>query len=149
MYPIHIVPDNAYDLLEQLGTKRKFWFEDATGTPTLYKEGRPNTGENWAEKVCCEIALALGLPHAQYDLAVWRGTKGVVSRSFVPVGGRLVLGNELLGAWVPGYQKETRYQARQHMLGRVMVLIGRQGVTFPLGFDSPPDLVKASDVFVG
>jgi len=29
MYPVIAVPDEAGDILEQLGTKRKFWFSDA------------------------------------------------------------------------------------------------------------------------
>ena len=55
-----------------MGTKPKFWYSDADDRLTLYKEGRPGSGEHWAEKICCEICKALELPHANYELAEWR-----------------------------------------------------------------------------
>ncbi len=64
-YPIIHVPDDASTQLEQLGTKAKFWYRDETGDSVLFKVGRPGTGENWAEKVCCEICKMLNLPHAE------------------------------------------------------------------------------------
>jgi hypothetical protein len=55
MYQIVNVDEHEPTQPEQLGSKRKFWFVGADGTPVLFKEGRPNTGENWAEKVACEL----------------------------------------------------------------------------------------------
>lgn len=96
MFPVLLLADDAPDLLEQLGTKEKYWFR-VDGRRYLFKIGRPNTGENWSEKIAAELAGLLGLPHAHYDLAIWRGRQGVLSPLFVPKGGRLILGNELLG----------------------------------------------------
>jgi hypothetical protein len=84
MYQTVQVPHDAFELPEQVGTKFKFWFRDEHQRLKLYKEGRAGTGENWAEKVCAEICNLLGLPHAQYELAEWRGRRGVVTPSFVP-----------------------------------------------------------------
>ena len=63
-YPIIEVPEGASSQLEQLGTKSKFWYRDEHDKRGMFKRGRPGTGENWAEKVCCEICRLLGLPHA-------------------------------------------------------------------------------------
>lgn len=87
------VPDDAADLTEQLGTKPKVWFQ---GKEYLFKEGNPNTGNDWAEKVASALCDLLDLPHAVYDLAIWRGKRGVICPNFVPKGGRLDHGNELL-----------------------------------------------------
>jgi len=111
-YPIIVVPDEAGESIEQLGTKRKFWFNDKR---LLFKQGRPGTGENWAEKVACELCGLLQLPHAHYDLAVWRGQPGVVTTSFLPPQWRLVHGNELLARIYPDYLTNQRYKRRQHL----------------------------------
>ncbi len=44
-----------------------------------------------AEKIAAELAELLGLPHADYDLAVWRGRKGVWSPSIEPEDARLII----------------------------------------------------------
>ena len=148
MYPIVQVPPDASDLPEQLGTKRKFWYRGPNGV-TLFKEGRPNTGENWAEKVACELAELLGLPHANYELAEWRDHKGVITPTFVPKGSRLVLGNELLGKLIKGYQHQTRFKARQHTLQLVMSIMKWPEVGLPLAYGPPPGIAHASEVFTG
>lgn len=86
MFPIVTVPNDAGGSIEQLGTKYKFWFD---GKRRLYREGRPGTGKNWAEKIACEICALLDLPHAHYDFARWRTREGVVTESLVPKGCRL------------------------------------------------------------
>src|SRR5437868_1206402 len=135
MYPIIHVPDDASELPEQLGTKFKFWFRDPTGKLTLFKEGRPGTGENWSEKVCAEIGQLLGIPHATYDFARWRQHSGVATPSFVPSEGRLILGNEILGRVVKGYSRTATYRARQHTTGLVAAVM-RQ-LQLPLGYVPP------------
>ena len=71
-YPVH-VPDSPDfdappDSLEYLGTKRKFWFTRGENR-FLFKAEERGTGEDWAEKVVCELAGLLGLPHVNYELA--------------------------------------------------------------------------------
>jgi len=146
-YPVIEVPDDASTQLEQLGTKGKFWYEDETGRRCLFKEGRPGSGENWAEKVACEIAKALGLPHAHYDLACYRGRMGVSSPSLVPEGGRLILGNEVLSKQVDGYDPDSRYQARQHTLRRVIAVLRAPDVALPIDWTGP--LKSPAEIFVG
>ena len=49
MFPIITVPDDAADLIEQLGTKPKFWYKH-DNADYLFKEVRNNTGEDWARR---------------------------------------------------------------------------------------------------
>lgn len=167
MYQIISVPDDAPEQPEQLGTKPKFWFRDKDGRFCLFKQGRPNTGENWAEKIACEICTLLGIPHSEYDLAIWKGRGGVVSPTFVSEGSRLVFGNELLAKFVEKYEGERRVRAVKHTIGRVMAVMrgttkfgmrevrGTETVIrpivveLPLGFMAPPEVSTVAGVFVG
>ena len=151
MYVIETVPDDAPDQPEQLGTKYKFWYRDVHGRRCLFKEGRPGTGENWAEKVCCELCTLLGIPHSHYELAVWKNHKGVVTPSFVPEGGRLVFGNELLAGFVKDYEGERRVRARNHTMMRVMAVMnkGRDIVRMPDGYLPPEEVHVVAGLFLG
>lgn len=149
MYPVITVPDDAADSTEQLGTKPKFWFRDAAGRRCLFKQGRPGTGENWAEKVSAELCALLGLPHAHYDLAVWRNQAGVVSPSFVPEHGRLVLGNELLARLVKRYAETQHYQQTGHTVGRVFAVLRDPAVQTPLSWEADIVIRRAAHIFVG
>ena len=77
------IADNAPELPEQSGTKTKYWLH-SDNNRYLLKIGRANTGENWAEKVACELCALLGLPHAHYELALWMQNKGVICETIVP-----------------------------------------------------------------
>lgn len=147
MFPVIEVPPDAANLPEQLGTKRKFWFGEIQ---TLFKEGRPGTGEDWAEKIACELCRLLGIPHANYELALWKGQRGVVSQTFVPSEGRLIHGNELLAKLVPEYPKQKFFRVRQHTIRLVMEFMMRaEAVRPPIGFEPFADVTTNSDVFVG
>ena len=148
MFPIVAVPHDAADLIEQLGAKRKFWFTAPPGVLKMFKEGRPNTGENWAEKVSCEIAKRLALPCADYELATWRGLNGVVTPTIVPSSGRLVLGNEILASGVKDYEA-TGFRAKEHRLNLVLGLMARPQVGLPFGYIPPPGITLAAHVFTG
>lgn len=148
MYAIETVPDDAPDQPEQLGTKYKFWYRNLFAQRCLFKEGRPGTGENWAEKVCCEISTLLGIPHSHYELAVWKNHKGVVTPSFVPEGGRLVFGNELLASFLKDYEGERRVRARKHTLSRVMAVMSG-GWEMPDGYIPPSEVHGVAGLFLG
>lgn len=148
-YPIIQVQEMASAQLEQLGTKEKFWFRAADGTWVLFKEGYPGSGEHWAEKVACEVARLLGLPHAEYDLAIWRGRPGVVSPTMVPKAARLILGNELLAKIFPDYAEAGRFRVRQHTVRRVVAVLGAIGASTPFEWNCPTEVADAVGVFVG
>jgi len=150
-YPVLQVPLDASTQLEQLGTKGKFWFRAEDGSRVLFKEGRPGTGENWAEKVCCELARHLDLPHAEYELAVWDGRQGVASPTIVPQQGRLILGNELLAKVFAQelYDPDARYRDSQHTLRRVVAVLRTPGIGTPLAWAAPAEVTQAVGVFAG
>ncbi|ALL65776.1 hypothetical protein K788_00032495 [Paraburkholderia caribensis MBA4] len=155
MYPIIVVPAGAAELTEQLGTKFKFWYRDADLGRSLFKEGRPNTGENWAERLACELALALDIPHAFYELARFGDRWGVVTPSFAIPPDRLVHGNELLARAVGDRVRdgERNYRARHHTIALVLGLLLLSAednlILPPKGFIPFEGVKTALDVFVG
>jgi hypothetical protein len=123
------------------------------GERWLFKEGRPGTGENWAEKAACEIARLIGLPCAHYDLAIWRDKLGTVSKYFLPERSILVHGNELLFLRDTDYpvsreHKRGFQKVRQHTLIRVL---GAQIERIEVTVDDYPELrsISAFKAFVG
>jgi hypothetical protein len=153
MYPVIIVPDEAGDILEQLGTKPKFWFTDENSNRFLFKlnrnEGEDATGEDWSEKVVSELCELLGLPHARYELARWKNQNGVASLSFAPPGGRWVAGNEVLIYVDKSYPRERFYRVRQHTLRLVLTIIKKDFIRPPLEWNTVGSLESALDVFIG
>lgn len=148
-YSVVPIPDDAPELPEQLGTKTKYWLH-IDGKPYLFKIGRPNTGENWAEKVACELCALLGLPHAHYEFAEWREQKGVISETVVPPDGRFVPGNELLSEIHTTYPTTQRYQVKDHTLGRIFTLLNSSEILLPLNWTPPGSAIQnAFDVFTG
>lgn len=154
MFTIHEVPANAAEFPEQMGTKFKFWYNDPLRGLTLFKEGRPGTGENWAEKLASELALLMGLPHATYELAKWRDRFGVLSPSFVPSLAELIHGNELVGGRttaVPDAQNLRFYKQRSHTASRVIAYLTNHAdqLHAPRTYIPIEGVKKAVDVFVG
>lgn len=157
LFPIRDISDLVPEGPEQLGTKEKSWFAYSEkhwywgfkGDRFLFKAGREGTGENWAEKIACELCKLLGLPHAEYDLATHQGKRGVITPNFVPKGARLELGNEILTHYVRGYEKTKRFSQTKHTLGRVFGLIRRKEVKLPIGFSGFDNINCAIDVFLG
>ncbi len=121
-YPI--VEIESKNEIEQLGTKEKYWIEDKKANQKkLFKIGRENTGENWAEKVACEIAKIIGLPVAEYELAIYEGKLGTLSTSFVGDDERLIHGNELLVKIDKKYPIDRFYKVREYKLDTVLRII--------------------------
>lgn len=159
MYKIFSVPEDAAELPEQLGTKYKFWFHDPHFEPnhglTLFKEGRPETGENWAEKVACELAELIGVPRAQYEFATFKSMQGVLSRALIDftTGARLIHGNEVLSSYSTGYgtHEVKPYQRREHTLRRVLGYFraSAESVGIPFGFAKDGSIQTSLDVFIG
>jgi len=126
-----------FEYVEQLGTKAKKWVIDAENKRFLFKVGRSNTGENWAEVLASSLSSLLNLPHANYFLATDNGEQGVLTNTFVPDDGRLVHGNELLfdTKAIDGEEARSSYRLRQHTVNSI------RGVTRllpnkPLGWGS-------------
>lgn len=137
--------------LEQLGTKEKFWFTNAEdGSKYLFKVGRPNTGENWAEVVAAKMCELLNIPHAEYSFAKWRGKDGVVTKTFVPADGRLVHGNEILAKIVDEYPEEGTYHVRKHTIRVVSAIMkSLPSLGLPIGSNGQGVIQNPHDLFVG
>lgn len=122
--------DEDPDFPEQLGSKEKAWLDNKR---YLFKQGRHGTGEDWAEVVASAICDLLGIPHAKYCLAVDKdGNPGVLTKSIVPDGGRLVHGNELLKKYNVDYDDTRRFKLKEHTLRRVFALFFTLSNTYNL-----------------
>ncbi len=108
MFQIHQV-DAPPDSLEYLGTKRKFWYRQGEDR-FLFKAEERGTGEDWAEKVVCELARLLGLPHVEYEMAYYppEALRGVICPNLAPRPLSLVMGNQLLHFLDEAYPAELR-----------------------------------------
>ncbi len=148
-YDVFEIPDDGSTQLEQLGTKAKFWYRDEHDKRVLFKQGRPNTGENWAEKVCCEICNLLDIPHAHYELAKWNGKDGIITPIFVPKDSILVHGNELLGKIDSAYDEKRRYRSKQHTIRRVAAVLNDKEIGNPIDWDCPSKITTSTGVFIG
>jgi hypothetical protein len=74
MFPTIRIDRNRAEAVEPLGTKRKFWFSEKNKR-MLFKAEERGTGEDWAEKLACELCRRIGLPHVEYAAAkLWRET---------------------------------------------------------------------------
>jgi len=136
--------------LEQLGTKEKFWFYDTDDNEIrLCKIGRQGTGENWAEKVAYELAKLLGVPCAEYHLAMWRDKQAVVSIPFLGENERLIHGNEILGRLHQGYDLKDAFRLKQYKLKTVIALFQKHLesiVKLPEGY-SDSDIQEPVELF--
>ena len=66
---------------EQRGArKNKFWFNNHK---MMYKDIYPETYEDYAELIGYEFAKLLGMKCASYDLAIYNGNFGVITKSIV------------------------------------------------------------------
>jgi hypothetical protein len=152
---VYQVPDDAPTKWEAMGTKPKFWFS-RDGEVWLFKAIRKGQGEHWAEVIAASLAELLELPHAHYELALWRDkagvvNSGVVTRSFVAKGLNLVHGNELLAERDPTYPTEgARYiRTQKHTISAVRGVIGAHGIALPLDWKPLEGIKSPVDVFGG
>ncbi len=153
MFPIIPVNPKLALNTEPLGTKRKYWYRDGDRR-ILFKAEERGTGEDWAEKIACELCELLGLPHVHYDLAMELDSKkpGVVCETCAPPPSALCHGNQLLLAIDPKYQSDQsrRYKVREHTVDAVADAI--QTIQLPptnWNTNLPTGIESALDVFVG
>ncbi len=150
------VDRNDAQSIESLGTKRKFWFSKV-GQRFLFKAEERGTGEDWAEKLACELCRRIGLPHVEYDLAEeYDGDiylqPGVVCPHCAPSPLKLILANRLLLAHDPAYPREDhrKYKVRAYTVEAVAQCLRK--LEPPSGdwmARIPAGVETALDVFVG
>jgi HipA-like protein len=154
MYPVFDVSGSVTERPETLGSKEKIWLmpEPALGLPSmphLFKVGRANTGENWSEKVCCEIAKALELPCANYALAVCNGVQGVLSERFLPIGAPFYPANMILSRVDSQYDGSLRFRQVRYKLNVALNVLRHLGLNAPLGHSQSHPPMTADEYFVG
>jgi hypothetical protein len=153
---IDISKYQKYDF-EPLGTKSKFWVKNDENIDILFKsieatdkEGTKiyRTGENWAEKIACELAKKINIPSAEYDLATYDGTHGVITQSFIPdADSYLISGNELLTNY--SIQEYSDPNKETQDLFAVYLILKRIIKGKPIGHNSLPNIKTAADFFSG
>lgn len=144
---------------EPLGTKSKYWCSDSQGTYYLFKsietfDSSNNTilrdGEDWSEKISCEIAKKLLIPCANYDLARDRSTRGVITKNFISSDNAyLVTGNEILKNYSAPINTEIQKKSERQNIMHVYIILRRIIRNKPLGFKSRPGIKSAADFFTG
>jgi hypothetical protein len=141
--------DGVPERREPIGSKAKFWFRRENHL-WLFKEARPGTGEDWAEKLAAELARVLGLPHAVVELAHHEHAAGIATKDFTDehARGDLVHGNELLFEVDPAYPKERRYRVHEHTLATVQRVLVAGHVVLPTA-PWPIGVVTPWDGFIG
>ncbi|QNH52264.1 HipA domain-containing protein [Acinetobacter venetianus] len=150
-YTVHDISQEEADSYEQLGTKSKFWyFESNTNKSILFKSIRTKEGdrfgEDWAEKIACELAERIGLPHANYDLAIYNNERGVISPNFITEKGQqLLAGNLLLQDYLEVRDKNPNIQYIDHVHSVMTDMIKLK----PINFKSYTNIRSASEFFVG
>jgi len=125
-FPIVQLLADSPQVIEQLGSKPKFWFRmQGDDQPWLFKFSREGTGEDWAEKIAAELAAKLQIPAARVDLAMFDGRRGSISRSFVKreEGWGLIHGDELLAGCVHGYHRDQVFHLRDHTLENILLVL--------------------------
>jgi len=116
VYPIENTQDSA---IEHVGSKEKGRLSfkmNGKFNRFLWKKGREHTGENWAEKVTCELADLLGLPHAQYEFGLIGGKQCVITKNFLHENEELILGNQL----IEGFDSNIKFDNNQHTLSAIL-----------------------------
>lgn len=123
---------------EPMGSKNKMWVSVPGRGIWLFKEprryGERCSGEHWAEKVACELAGALELPHAAVELATFEGRAGVVSRRFSELEDKtveLVHGTDVLAGHVLDYNVNKRRQPSDHTLANIVEAVTKVVVSEP------------------
>jgi hypothetical protein len=143
------VPIDDAQAEEAMGTKPKFWFRDTRLGKCLFKQARPNTGEDWAEKIAAELAQLLGLPHARYELAIWDQKPGIISPVMILENCTLIHGNDILVGIVSNYPRYQVYDVSQHTLDVVLQIMTTPIVQMPLDWIPPDGITTAIDTFIG
>lgn len=148
LFRIINVPPDAPEETEDLGTKEKFWFQDENLGLCLFKKARPETGEDWSEKIAAELCRLIGLPHANYELATFKDRYGTISPSFIPEGGSLSLGNEILSQEIAEYPQSEKAPS-QHTVSQVFDILQKTPLDLPQNWTPPDRITSVVEVFLG
>lgn len=158
-FPIYDISGFQPEEIESLGTKSKYWFKPNTQDEYLFKSIESTTqtgetiqrpGEDWSEKIACEISKKLKIPCAHYELAYNSETKGVITKNFIlDKDSNLVTGNQLILNYSSAEKEKIGQRQEKQNILEVYRVLNRFIKNKPLGFDSLPSIKTASDFFAG
>lgn len=158
-YVIYDVSGFQSEQVEPLGTKSKYWYSDGDGVDYLFKSIETydsnnqlvsRGGEDWSEKIACEIAILLSIPCAEYDLAHNGVSRGVITKNFIAKGGAyLVTGNEVLKNYSAPVAVAGGGRSERQDIMNVYNVLRRVIRSKPAGFNSLPGIKSAADFFAG
>lgn len=136
---------------EPLGTKNKYWFRLEDGTQWLFKYDERAAGSDWAELVVDQLCGLLGIPHAEYQYAEYKGDLGVACKSIVYSDFELVGGQDLLLERDSSYPQDTnKYKNSRHTLEAVWNAV--KGLEMPPAawlHGVPAQVINAAEIFAG
>tara|TARA_B100001971_G_C18161213_1_gene521486 strand:- start:381 stop:1226 length:846 start_codon:yes stop_codon:yes gene_type:complete len=118
----------------------------------LFKYSRTDTGEHWSEKIAEELCKLLGIPHATYEIASFKGRIGVFTPNLVSENHRMVMGNEVLHTHTvqypnPSEESQTYVKVKEHTVTRVLGCLDKAKIKPPLSADNSD--LSSSDYFCG
>ena len=122
------VSDWAAGYQEGMGSKAKVWLRSPSDERWLFKyvRGADDQAEDWSEKVAAAVAIALGIPAAQVELAERNGQRGVISLD-ITSGRDLIHGNELMYEHDPRYRRDLPRPDRGYTLAAVQAVLADCG----------------------
>lgn len=158
-YEIFDVSGFKLEQVEPLGTKSKYWCSDPDGNDYLFKsietyDSNYNLisrgGEDWSEKISCELAKKLSIPCADYELAHNGISRGVITPNFIHShNAYLVTANEVLNNYSAPITLESQEKSERQNIMHVYIILRRIIRSKPLGFNSLPGIKSAADFFSG
>jgi len=157
-YPIYDISEvDSSGAVESMGNKLKEWITytlDGKELRILFKEGRPGTGENWAEKVTGELADLIDLPHADYDFGylgkdkLGRNQYCVICPKFLEERDALIPGNQLIEGF--DFDKRKKFKNPTYTIDGVLNALQKNNVHPPFKtLDQQYIIVEGSDLFIG
>lgn len=110
---------------EEMGSKKKFWYQPSEDPSSLwlFKYPHGGAGQHWAEKIAAEVASLLQIPHATVELATYKGVYGSVTKSFATKGRSLHHGNQLLEIVLHDYDGTMTYNQSSHTLTNILKVL--------------------------
>lgn len=140
---------------EPMGTKEKWWLEDADKRRWLLKYPREDDkqgvrGEDWAEVLAHRLAGLIGVPTAEVEPATCDGRRAIISRSMNDrnAGEDLVHGNELLAGSIKDYGESIRRENPDYTVSNVKRVFDERSVGSPAGESEMSDF-SGFDVWAG
>lgn len=120
----------------------------------LYKVARPETGDDWSEKIAAELAVLLGLPCAQVELGIHLQNRGIISLKFHSGETSLAHGNEMLSEIIPGYPKpdvtiQKPLKVKHHTVEAVFQAFDQFQVGLSTDWKETNGVRSAADMFTG